>query len=225
MINNYLKKIELWLSKWKMKMSAAKCNYIIFHNGPTRPKLLELKLFGTNIPFETNPVFLGATFDERLTFNKFFDKISKKCNDRQKVIRILSNRFFKLEEKTLFSVFNALICSVIDFSAFATSQYSRSIQQKFQTIQNSAIRSILYLPYFTSQDILDSMAAPYKIASIELRAFNLNKRYYERNININNPLIMKLINEYKNGFNAREISIETPLCPHHELFNFNLIYG
>ena len=104
--------------------------------------------------------FLGATFDERLTFNKFFDKISTKCNDRQKVIRILSNRFFKLEEKTLFSVFNALICSVIDFSAFATSQFSRSIQTKLQTIQNSSIRSILHLPYFTSQDILDSMAGP-----------------------------------------------------------------
>ena len=160
-----------------------------------------------------------------LLFNKFFDKINTKCNDRQKVIRILSNRFFKLEEKTLFSVYNALICSVIDFSAFATSQFSRSIQTKLQTIQNSSIRSILHLPYFTSQDILDSMAGPYKIVSIDLRAFNLNKRYYERNINVNNPLIMKLINEYKIGFNAREISIETPLCPHHELFNFNLIYG
>ena len=59
-----------------MKMSAAKCNYITFHNGSTRPKLLDLKLFGINIPLETNPVFLAATFDERLTFNKFFDKIS-----------------------------------------------------------------------------------------------------------------------------------------------------
>jgi hypothetical protein len=37
-INKYLKEIENWLSKWKMKMSATKCNYIIFHNGPTRPK-------------------------------------------------------------------------------------------------------------------------------------------------------------------------------------------
>jgi cell fate regulator YaaT (PSP1 superfamily) len=74
LINNYLKEIEL--CKWKMKMSATKCNYIIFHNGSTRPKLLDLKLFGINIPFEANPVFLGATFDERLTFNKFFDKIS-----------------------------------------------------------------------------------------------------------------------------------------------------
>jgi hypothetical protein len=68
MINNYLKEIELWLSKWKMKMSATKCNYIIFHNGSTRPKLLDLKLFGINIPFEANPVFLGATFDAKIDF-------------------------------------------------------------------------------------------------------------------------------------------------------------
>ncbi len=60
MINNYLKEIEL--CKWKMKMSATKCNYIIFHNGSTRPKLLDLKLFGINIPFEANPVFFRCNF-------------------------------------------------------------------------------------------------------------------------------------------------------------------
>ena len=54
------------------------------------------------------------------------------------------------------------------------------------------------------------MAVSFKIISVDLRAFNLNKRYYERNINVNNPLIMKLINEYKIGLHAREISIETP---------------
>jgi hypothetical protein len=64
------------------------------------------------------------------------------------------------------------------------------------------------------------MAGPYKIVSIDLRAFNLNKRYYERNININNPLIMKLINGYKIGFNAREICIETPYA---HTMNFSIL--
>jgi hypothetical protein len=50
-----LSELADWLSKWKMKMSATKCNNIIFHNGPTRPKALYL---------------------------------------RQKVVKILSNRFF-----------------------------------------------------------------------------------------------------------------------------------
>jgi hypothetical protein len=174
MINKYLKEIENWLSKWKMKMSATKCNYIIFHNGPTRPKALDLRFFNTNIPFEENPIFLGAIFDERLTFKKFIDKIITKCNDRQKVVKMLSNRFFNLV-KTLFSVSNAfgLIGSVIDFSAFSISQLSRSFEKKLQLIQNSTIRSILYLPYYTSQEILDSMAGLYGITSVDSRAFDL----------------------------------------------------
>jgi hypothetical protein len=155
-----------------MKMSATKCNYIIFHNGPTRPKALDLWFFNTNIPFEENPIFLGAIFDERLTFKKFIDKIITKCNDRQKVVKMLSNRFFNLV-KTLFSVSNALIGSVIDCSAFSISQLSRSFEKKLQLIQNSMIRSILYLPYYTSQEILDSMAGLYGITSVDSRAFDL----------------------------------------------------
>jgi hypothetical protein len=57
-VNGALSELADWLSKWKMKMSATKCNYIIFHNGPTRPKALDLRLFNVNIPFEENPVFL-----------------------------------------------------------------------------------------------------------------------------------------------------------------------
>ena len=77
--------------------------------------------------------------------------------------------------KTLFSVSNAfgLIGSVIDFSAFSISQLSRSFEKKLQLIQNSTIRSILYLPYYTSQEILDSMVGLYGITSVDSRAFDL----------------------------------------------------
>ena len=135
----------------------------------------------------------------------------------------IQSRFFNLDVKTLFSVSNALIGSVIDFSAFSISQLSRSFEKKLQLIQNSTIRSILYLPYYTSQEILDSMAGLYGITSVDSRVFDLNQRYFERNINFNNPLIIKLIKEYKIGFEAREINIKTLLCPHNDLFNFNAI--
>ena len=66
------------------------------------------------------------------------------------------------------------------------------------------------------------MAGPYGITSVDSRAFDLNQRYFERNINVNNPLIIKLINDYKIDLEAREINIKTLLCPHHDLFNFNV---
>ena len=95
-INKYLKLIENLLKKWKLKMSTTKCSYIIFHNGPTKPKELDLKLFDTKILYDSKPVFLGVTFDERLTFSSYFEKIKTKCQDRLKKVRILSSIYWKL---------------------------------------------------------------------------------------------------------------------------------
>ena len=32
-INEYLKKIVMWLSKWRLKMSQAKCSYTVYTKG------------------------------------------------------------------------------------------------------------------------------------------------------------------------------------------------
>ena len=218
-INKYLKEIEIWLSKWKMKMSATKCSYIIFHNGPTRPKLLDLKIFNSNIPFEEKPTFLGVTFDERLNFNCYIDKTTIKANDRLKIIRILSNKFYKINSKTLFAIYKSLVGSIIDYSSFCITQLSRSNIQKIQTIQNSATRSILSLDYYTNSDILFTIASSYAVYPFETRANFLNKKYFERNITTNNHLIIKLIKEFINGFQARHFNIETVLCPYNDLYS------
>ena len=102
-------------------MSAKKCNYIIFHNGPTKPKDFELILFGSKIPYEKNPVFLGVIFDVRLTFNSYFDKIRTKCQDRIKIVRILSSKFYKLNSCLLLQFYSSMVRSVIDCTAFSVS--------------------------------------------------------------------------------------------------------
>lgn len=58
-IKKYLKKIETWLSKWKMKMAPDKCTHMIFSGNPGKNKPLEIQFLGKSIPYEKNPVFLG----------------------------------------------------------------------------------------------------------------------------------------------------------------------
>lgn len=37
-INEYLKKLEKWFNKWRLKMSASKCSYVIFSNSKNNTK-------------------------------------------------------------------------------------------------------------------------------------------------------------------------------------------
>ena len=76
-INLYLKEIVIWLNQWKLKMSAHKCQHIIFTQNKKLNLELDLLLDGKKIPLETYPVFLGITFDKYLTFNKHFSNLIK----------------------------------------------------------------------------------------------------------------------------------------------------
>jgi hypothetical protein len=69
-IRIFLLKLEIWLTKWKMKMmSAEKCSYMVFSKS-NRKTRINLKLFERDIPYDEAPRFLGVIFDEKLTFRK-----------------------------------------------------------------------------------------------------------------------------------------------------------
>ena len=130
-------------------MSASKCNYIIFHNGPTRPALLNLNLFGSKIPFDPNPTFLGVTFDERLTFKTYVKNIKSKVQNRLNIIRILSSNYWKLTSTLLLQIYSALVRSITDCLAFAVSLFSREKLDTIQAIQISF--SFNFLSFFRHQ--------------------------------------------------------------------------
>ena len=218
-INKYLVSIEKWLIKWKLKMSASKCNYTIFHSGPTRPVSLNLNLFGSKIPFEENPTFLGITFDERLTFKNHVKNVKTKVQNRLNIIRIISSNFWKLNSTFLLQIYSALVRSITDCLAFAVSRLSNDKLDTIQAIQNSAFRSMFHLPFDTSSEKLRDLAKSYGFPSLVDRANYLNETYFEKCMNFSNPLIIKLACEYRKGFQARNIEHRTILCPHSDVFS------
>ena len=72
-INNYPRKIESWLQKWRLKMAPEKCCFIIFSGNPLKNQTLNLNLFKKKIPYTEEPTFLGIKFNESLCFNKQID--------------------------------------------------------------------------------------------------------------------------------------------------------
>lgn len=76
-IKSYLKQLENWLLKWRMKMQSKKCNSIIFNVNSDKSinEMIKGNLFNEVIPACEMIRFLGITFDIGLTFGKHVEEI------------------------------------------------------------------------------------------------------------------------------------------------------
>ena len=199
-IRTYLKKIEDWLAKWKMKMAPDKCSYLIFSGNPGKTKPLDIEFLGKNIPYVKNPVFLGIKLDEKLCYNAQVEHIRNKCLNRLNIIKIISNKYWKLSKDTLLNIYNSLIGSVLDYSFFGTLLLANTNLHQIQVIQNIALKSIFRLPYDTPSDKLTNLMNEKKIENIRKRAESLFLRYLISSLNFSNQLIIELIDEFFEAF-------------------------
>ena len=125
-IDSYLENLVDWLFKWRLKMNAKKCCYTIYSAGKGDNLEHDLRLNGELIPYNPNPVFLGITFDERLTFNTHFESLRSKALKRLNIIKIFSHRSWHINKKTLINIYRALIGSIFDYSFFSISCVSKT---------------------------------------------------------------------------------------------------
>ena len=210
-VRAYLKKIEAWLTKWKMKMAAKKCNYMIFatrHYKNTKP--LKLTLFGDDIKRENDIRFLGMTLDSHLNFELNVAEIRKKCESRLNILKILSNRKWNLRKQTLLGMYKSLIGSVLDYAFPSINSMSPTTLTNLQSVQNRALR-VIYKRYTDTNDEVEALASSLELLSVSNRLSELNERYITSALFSKNPLIARLVGEYVNGFSSRGEARSTPL--------------
>ena len=214
LMKRYLKEMESWLTKWRLKMCAHKCSYSVFSGNGASMKF-ELKLFGDIIPHDGCPIFLGIRFDERLTFGAHYEELRTKCIKRLNIIKIISHRSWRLSRATLLSIYYALVRSTIDCVFFSIGVVAVSNIQILQRIQNRGLKSIFKPPPRTN---LARLEEKNKIDSVNNRLLFLLLNFVNQSIRNRNPLITRLWNEYERGFAGRvsEVKSKTALfCIHH----------
>lgn len=137
---------------------------------------------------------------------------------RLNIIKILSHKSSKLTSKTLISIYKALVSSLFNYISFCANILSTHNLKKLQVIQNSAIRSIFYLPFDTpTEEIKNISNAPsVNLKEVNIRLSELNRRHIENAISNRNPLLTELCNDYIRSFNGRKCILKnkTPLCFH-----------
>jgi exonuclease III len=207
-IRRYLADLETWLTNWRLDMSPSKCCYTIFANKVCKPNVAPI-LYGTPIPYSKNPVLLGVTFDEQLSFNKQIESIKTKSIKRMNLIKTLASKHFKLKEKTLVAIYKSLIRSIIEYNFFFTNTISPTNTNSLQIIQNKVIKIIYKLKIYTN---LEKFHEEIKLESVATRMSTLLDRYIQRSVTNSNPQITQLIEEFKRGFeNNRPIHRISPL--------------
>ena len=200
-------------------MHAKKCNQMLFNknNNKKLNTKYRFKLYKETIPVCENTKFLGITFDLGLSFNEHIIDIKKKCINRLNIIKILSNKKWKLNKKTLTIIYLSLIRSIIDYSALIIPLLSQSLAKTIQSTQNTAFRIIYKLKYDTSTEEITKIS---KVHLIKTRAKELNEKYIKNALKFENELIGDLITEYKIG--GRNFKEKTILCTVHSILNIGI---
>ncbi|RMZ99324.1 RNA-directed DNA polymerase from mobile element jockey-like [Brachionus plicatilis] len=138
---------------------------------------------------------------------------SKPCNKRLNIIKILSNNKWGLNQNTLGNFYKSLVRSILDYSFPCLNSFSENNIKKLQAIQNTAVRSILKLKYDTPSNIVHHEAFnKLKLLTVSNRLFELSERYVGTGLSHSIPLVERLVKEYKEGFESRNIEYPTPLC-------------
>jgi hypothetical protein len=208
-INEYLAELESWTNSWRLTLAPHKCQYIVFTNGQTVDEF-SLKLYGHELEHVDCPKFLGIRFDRKLTFSNQIEHIITSCNNRLNVIKTLSHAFWSIDEKTLLNLYMSLVRSLIDYSSFTVTNLNKSDISLLQVMQNTALRCIYKKPRETPIKELHKLA---NIDTIENRMRKLNEKYFEKAASSYNPIVERLIEEYKDEFmNKTRASKSTLLC-------------
>ena len=85
-----LSDLELWCSKWRIKLNAKKTQLLLIRQTKQRNLSINLELFGEKLINTDNTKLLGVTLEEQLGFKAHIDDIAKRGRMRLNLLKMLS---------------------------------------------------------------------------------------------------------------------------------------
>jgi len=221
-VQTYLKEVEEWLCKWRMKMAPSKCNHTIFSQKNGNRNKFGLRFFNEPLPYEKCPVTLGVKFNESLSFEAQVKNTKAKCISRLNIIKILSHKSWKLDKRTLVSIYKALVGSVLDYTAFLSPRLTDALTKSMQVIQNRAMRSIFHKPRDESTDELCRLSG---LVRVNERMNALNRNYFSNAVRNRNELVTGMMRDYVDAFPDTNEGIKTLLCGWRDICHLATLNG
>ena len=137
----FLNEIQVWNSRWRMKLSEKKAVYNFYTLKNIKPEL-NLTYNQTRLKRDPHPKFLGVELDRRLTFKPYIRSFKDKCQQRTNMLRKLSGigGGRKIKTKLIVSIYKSRVQPVIDYNPFMISDKNESTIKNLEATQNKSLR-------------------------------------------------------------------------------------
>ena len=148
-------RLEQWCKRWYVTLNPLKSQLIIFtkcfrHKAEMEETNFTVSLFGQNIQLITKVVFLGVTFDQRMTWEPLFRKLVVRAYKRLNLLRRISSLAQDPNPNLLAHLYQAIILPVFEYSSICSICAADVHIEKLQLVQNMALRVVMSSPRYTS---------------------------------------------------------------------------
>ena len=131
-----LLKLATWCAKWTIKLNPEETKVIIFSRSLlVRKAELNLTLYGEPLKVYPQVKFLGIIFDSTLTFQKHFEDILERCNNRYYRLRLLANKKWGPSPATIIQIYRQCVRPIFEYGSLSTITVSDNIISKIQRLQ------------------------------------------------------------------------------------------
>ena len=185
--------IENWANMWRVKLNPLKTQVVLF-SGKTQPQNLILKLYGQTLTASPTAKFLGVTFQRNMKWTVHIANIEKEARKRLNHLRIICRRNGGATPETAIRVYIAYIRSLFEYAIPAWCNLSKYQLQKFQIVQNIAIRMCYRLPSYTNVNYIHKLSG---LKTLKERLAVLGKKYLNRAES--NPSLQRIIAQERTG--------------------------
>jgi hypothetical protein len=142
-LQNELKSIEAWTSKWRLSLNPAKCEAIDIGYPAGRAKVLVIK--GHTIPWSSKVKYLGCWLTTRLSWKPQISQTIKKTNSRVAAFKALLAPPAKFDLKLAIIFYQGAIRSVIEFGLPIMGFIPPSLLTKLIIIEKKCLKAALGL--------------------------------------------------------------------------------
>jgi hypothetical protein len=139
-----IRKVESWSKKWGLQLNERKCETCLFTTDTSEAKWTPaLKVNNTQVPENRNPVFLGITYDPRLTFGKHVDGVCSKMSSRNRILYAIGGSTWGWTKEEMRKIYVATQRSVAEYAAPAWAPWTaNSNKERLERCQRGAARVI-----------------------------------------------------------------------------------
>ena len=196
-IQESLNCLERWCHRWFVTLNPGKSQLVVFtkcfrHKAEMEENTFSVRLFGQDVPLSSEAVFLGVTFDQRMTWEPQFRKLATRAYKRLNLIRRIRSLAKEPNPNILAQLYQSLIVPIFEYSSICIINAAEVHLEKLQLIQNMALRAIMSCPrYISIRDLHDCTGfVPLKDHLISFAKKRLDS------MQKNSPLVAKPIHKY-----------------------------